>query len=1154
MVDSSASRRQAIYKEQHDIEKLREKIAHLEIQLEENDKYVVKLKQKLDDAVQEEQGHNIDQLEHVENQQKQLAPPVSSGSPSPKAVDSNREQILPPKENQGGGNKVQVVQNFLAGKEGASSAMAFANIVSSGKLVCPTKDVNYHADGDIQMLHAYETIPFDNPDGGVWKQGWDVKYDKEKIKQEKKLEVVVIPHSHDDPGWLKTFEGYFEDQTKHILDGMVEHLNRTPDMKFIYAEMSFFELWWSQINDEIRNKARKLIESGQVEIVTGGWVMTDEANSHYFSTVMEMIEGHEFLLNQIGFKPSNHWSIDPFGISPTLAYIMKQSNMSHAAIQRVHYSVKKYLAQQRNLEFTWRQLWAGKSDVTDMKTHMFPFYSYDVPHTCGPEPAICCQFDFKRLTSIGCPWGKAPEVITPGNVAQRGQMLADQYRKKAQLYKNNVILVPLGDDFRYDSLTEWNDQYKNYKMLFDYMNSNKDLNINARFGTLHDYFTLLEKRISEDKPLSILSGDFFTYADRDDHYWSGYFTSRPFYKHMDRTVQHYLRTADILFSLANWKANNSGVKFTGEDLYDNLVTARRAMSLFQHHDGVTGTARDHVVIDYGEKMVTAINNCKQIISKATEYLMKFPPTREQGLKIDEEHFVDKLPQKVVSEDGSVVVVFNPLGQPRQEVVCINVNSWKSRVGLPGESNTEILQQIGPVLQVIDNKIVADKDRFELCFLAEIQALGFARFNIFEADDVANKVKLRSSSEFESQYFETKLVDKSTDIIIENSHLKASFDVNTGLLKTLKEESELDVELSFVHYGARKHNRSFTGGDSLAGAYLFLPDGKARPLSSSDNSYIFVNGPIRKTIFVKGPQEAQLVHVVNLDVNAQSLYITNLVNITTQANFEVAMRLKTSIKEDNFFSDLNAFQMIRRKRFAKLPLQAQYYPMPGSAFIEDSNKRLSLLGRQALGVASLEPGWIEVMLDRRLNQDDDRGLAQGVLDNKRTESQFFLLLETLSGQPPDNDPTIGYHSLPAHHLSLALHYPLSILVGQIDHAASSEIPASTSLLAQAYPCDIHPIAIRTLSQPTIYGPGGTRSTKPQSSSGMVLHRLGVECRSKKELLTKCETSDGKISIKSQFVEKPKTVHDSSLTLMYVSDKETDSLLLNPMELKTVKISF
>lgn len=68
-------------------------------------------------------------------------------------------------------------------------------------------------------------------------------------------------------------------------------------------------------------------------------------------------------------------------------------------------------------------------------------------------------------------------------------------------------------------------------------------------------------------------------------------------------------------------------------------------------------------------------------------------------------------------------------------------------------------------------------------------------------------------------------------------------------------------------------------------------------------------------------------------------------------------------------------MIRRKRFEKLPIQAQFYPSTTAAFLDSNNKRLTLLGRQALGVASLNSGQIEVILDRRLLQDDDRGLAQ-----------------------------------------------------------------------------------------------------------------------------------------------------------------------------------
>ena len=749
----------------------------------------------------------------------------------------------------------------------------------------------------VDMRDLNYELPFADENGGAWTQGWDVQ--PIELTKTKPLRIFVVPHSHCDPGWIKTFDEYFQSQTKQIISSVIESLLKDPRRKFIWAEISYFEWWWKEQSESTQQDVRKLLKNKQFEFVTGGWVQPDEANTQLYAMEIQLEEGHDFIKKTFGeeYIPKYGWSIDPFGYSPTMAYLLKKHGFKGMLIQRVHYAIKKELALHKRLEFMWRQTWDNSPDGSyDMFTHVMPFYSYDVPHTCGPDPSVCCQFDFARARGVKlpydrCPWNKDSVLINDRNLEKRSLLLLDQYRKKANLYRSNVVIAPLGDDFRYMTVREAELQYENYQKIFDYINANVD-NVEISFGTLSDYF----ETVINERPFAppLLKGSFFTYSDREQDYWSGYFTSRIFDKALDRKLERTLYAASAL----------GGTK-------EELQGPRRALSLFQHHDGVTGTAKDAVVVDYAKRIHKAIEDTQNWI------LQHLITTNDHGRSIN-------------------------LARQLKLMAC-----WQSSAprGL-----AENLCDHGA-----DTKVIV--------------------YNPLETEQSCGSVVVPGRQSAHAMLpCETPGALTEADKEDHQTLAGIKFDPTTGLMiHPIREE--------WMVWKVKR-----------GGAYLFFPDKLGE---FTEYGHDIQNGGAivetenwkRTVVERKLPKGADGKQG---GIAIDFVYETNLQN-TNQEWF--ARFTHPEIQNQGVFhTDLNGYNFDTHRFRSDMPIQSQVFPMPTLASIEDMKNRMTVLSEHAQGAASLEESAIDVWLDRRLGQDDERGLAQGVEDNVPTRTRLRVVLE------------------------------------------------------------------------------------------------------------------------------------------------------------------
>ncbi|KAG8221969.1 hypothetical protein J437_LFUL007810, partial [Ladona fulva] len=109
-------------------------------------------------------------------------------------------------------------------------------------------------------------------------------------------------------------------------------------------------------HDTLRHQVKKLINSGQLEIIGGGWSMNDEAVTNYMSTIDQMTWGFRKMNETFGdcARPKIGWQIDPFGHSRDMASTFSLLGFDGLFIGRLDWSDKTARLQSKTAEMVWK--------------------------------------------------------------------------------------------------------------------------------------------------------------------------------------------------------------------------------------------------------------------------------------------------------------------------------------------------------------------------------------------------------------------------------------------------------------------------------------------------------------------------------------------------------------------------------------------------------------------------------------------------------------------------------------------------------------------------------------------------------------------------------------------------------------------------------
>jgi hypothetical protein len=156
------------------------------------------------------------------------------------------------------------------------------------------------------------------------------------------INVFLFAHSHDDVGWLKSPQEYFDGSqvlgfdpggslgvsayyangaVQFILTSVIDALRANIDRKFVVVEQWFFSRWYLRQDEDLQAEVGDMVARGQLVFANGGLVMHDEASPTYIDMLDQTTAGVRWLAATFGSValPRVTSQLDPFGHTATQA-------------------------------------------------------------------------------------------------------------------------------------------------------------------------------------------------------------------------------------------------------------------------------------------------------------------------------------------------------------------------------------------------------------------------------------------------------------------------------------------------------------------------------------------------------------------------------------------------------------------------------------------------------------------------------------------------------------------------------------------------------------------------------------------------------------------------------------------------------------------